>query len=92
MLLFKDTQFLPKYSLRNSVKIRYDTHEYFVLTEFRNDCVKIEDFLIKVYFRITVCFLHHTLCSVSIDQKISIEVYPLYSSHEKYYFESDYCS
>ena len=44
----KSTIFIQ--SLPNIVKIRSSPHEYLILTKFRNDWVKIVDFLIKVYF------------------------------------------
>ena len=45
MFLLKESTFFAKL-LRNSVKMRY-VH---VSSEFRNDWVKIVDFLIKAYF------------------------------------------
>ena len=44
MLLLKDPQFLPNH---NETLSKSDTHEYLILTKFRNDWVKIVDFLIK---------------------------------------------
>ena len=47
MLLLKNPQFLP-----NHYEILWicGTHEYLIFTKFRNDWVKIVDFLIKAYF------------------------------------------
>ena len=47
MLLLKNLQFLPN---RNQTLSKYGTYEYLILTMFRNDWVKIVDFLIKAYF------------------------------------------
>ena len=48
MLLLKNPQFLPNH-LRNFVK-KWGFDEDLILTKFRNDWVKIVDFLIKAYF------------------------------------------
>ena len=46
MLLLKNLQFLPNdYETRSKLS----THEYLILSEFRNHWVKIVDFLIKAY-------------------------------------------
>ena len=47
MVLLKNPQFYP-----NHYKIlwKWRTHEYLIFTKFRNDWVKIVDFLIKAYF------------------------------------------
>ena len=47
MLLLKNPQFLPNHYETQS---KQGTHEYFILTEFRNDWLKIVVFLIKAYF------------------------------------------
>ena len=47
MLLLKNTQFLPNHS---ETFLKYGTHEYPILAKFRNDWVKIVNFLIKAYF------------------------------------------
>ena len=59
MLLLKNHNFYPIFTklCENEVLMR---HEYIHLTKFRNDWVKIVDFLIKAYF-LCVLFLQHTL-------------------------------
>ena len=47
MVLLKNLQFSPNHYETLS---KYGTHEYPILTKFRNDWVKIVDFLIKAYF------------------------------------------
>ena len=46
MLLIENPQFLPNH---NETLSNYGTHEYLILTKFRNDWIKIVDFLIKAY-------------------------------------------
>ena len=46
MLLLKNVPFLPN---DYETWSKLCTHEYLILTEFRNDWVKIVDFLIKAY-------------------------------------------
>ena len=58
MLLIKNPQFSSNHYETRS---KQSTYEYLILTEFRNDWVKIMDFLIKAYFWFTVVFLQHTL-------------------------------
>ena len=48
MLLLKNSQFL---SDRYEILAKEGTHEDLILTKFRNDRVKIVDFLVKAYFR-----------------------------------------
>ena len=47
MLLFKNPQFLPDHY---ETLTKGGTHEELILTKFRNDWVKIVDFLLKEYF------------------------------------------
>ena len=47
MLLLKNAQFLPDHYETLS---KLGTHEYLIVSKFRNDWVKIVDFLIKAYF------------------------------------------
>ena len=47
MLLLKNPQFLPDHYETLS---KLGTHEYLIVSKFRNDWVKIVDFLIKAYF------------------------------------------
>ena len=47
MLLLKNLQFLLNHYETLS---KYGTHEYLILAKFRNDWVRIVDFLIKAYF------------------------------------------
>ena len=48
MLLFKNPQYLPDHF---ETLTKEGTHpEDFILTKFRNDLVKIVDFLVKAYF------------------------------------------
>ena len=47
MLLLKNLQFLPDHY---ETLIKEGTHEDLILTKFRNDLIKIVDFLIKAYF------------------------------------------
>ena len=53
MLLLKYPQFLPNHFESRS---KWGTHKYLILTELRNDWLKIGDFLIKAYFWFTVRF------------------------------------
>ena len=46
MLLLKNPQFLSNHYKTLS---KYGTHEYPILTKFRNDWIRIVDFLIKAY-------------------------------------------
>ena len=48
MLLLKNAQFLPDHYETLS---KLGTHEYLIVSKFRDDWVKIVDFLIKAYFR-----------------------------------------
>ena len=50
MLLLKNPQFLPNHYETLS---KCGPHEYLILTKFPNDWVKIVDFLIKAYFRLS---------------------------------------
>ena len=47
MLLLKNLQFLLNHYETLS---QYGIHEYLIVTKFRNDWIKIVDFLIKAYF------------------------------------------
>ena len=47
MLLLKYSQFLPYHY---EIMSKEGTHEDHILTKFRNDRMKIVDFLIKAYF------------------------------------------
>ena len=47
MLLLKNLQFLPYHY---EILTKEGTHEGLILTKFRNDRVKIVDFLVKAYF------------------------------------------
>ena len=47
MLLIKNLQFLPDHY---ETLTKEGTHEDLILTKFRNDLVKIVDFLVKAYF------------------------------------------
>ena len=47
MLLLKNPQFLPNHY---ETLTKESTHEEHILTKFRNDPVKIVDFLVKAYF------------------------------------------
>ena len=47
MLLLKNLQFLPDHY---ETLTKEGTHEDLILTKFRNDPVKIVDFLVKAYF------------------------------------------
>ena len=47
MLLLKNLQFLPDHY---ETLTKEGTHEDLILTKFRNDRVKIVDFLVKAYF------------------------------------------
>ena len=47
MLLSKNPQFLPYHY---EILIKEGTHEDLILTKFRNNRIKIVDFLIKAYF------------------------------------------
>ena len=47
MLLLKNPQFLTN---RYETLSKYGTHKHFILTKFRNNWVKIVNFLIKAYF------------------------------------------
>ena len=47
MLLLKNLQFLPDHY---ETLTKEGTHEYLILTKFRNDPVKIVYFLVKAYF------------------------------------------
>ena len=47
MLLLKNPQFLPYHY---EILTKEGTHEDLILTKFRNDRIKIVDFLIKAYF------------------------------------------
>ena len=47
MFLLKNPQFLPNHYETLS---KWGPNEYFILTKFRNDWIKIVDFLIKAYF------------------------------------------
>ena len=47
MLLLKNPQFLPNHY---ETLTKEGTHEDLILTKFRNDPVKIVDFLVKAYF------------------------------------------
>ena len=47
MLLLKNPQF---FSDHYEILTKEGTHEDLILTKFRNDRVKIVDFLVKVYF------------------------------------------
>ena len=47
MLLLKNLQFLPDHY---ETLTKEGTQEDLILTKFRNDPVKIVDFLVKVYF------------------------------------------
>ena len=66
MLLLKNLQFLLNHYETLS---KYGTHEYLILTKFRNDWVRIVDFLIKAYFCLVSLineqslqfFIHQTL-------------------------------
>ena len=62
MLLLKNPQFL-----RNHYENWWKClpHEYHIFTNFRNDCVKIEDFLIKAYFWVILKF-GATYCKYNI--------------------------
>ena len=55
MLLIKNPQFLPNH---NETLSNYGTHEYLILTKFRNDWIKIVDFLIKAYFCLSLNWPH----------------------------------
>ena len=46
MLLLKNPQFLPN---RDETLSKWGTHKYLILTKFRQNWVKIVDFLIKAY-------------------------------------------
>ena len=66
MLLLKNPQFLPNHYETLS---KWGTHEYLIWTKFRNDWVKIVDFLIKAKF-LMCTFLHHNLdCRISSIRK-----------------------
>ena len=47
MLLLKNSKFLPNHYETLS---KEGTHDDLILTKFRNDPVKIVDFLVKAYF------------------------------------------
>ena len=47
MFLLKNPQFLSDHY---EILTKEGTHEYLILTKFRNDWVKIVDFLVKAYF------------------------------------------
>ena len=47
MLLLKNPQFLSDHY---KILTKEGTHEHLILTKFRNDQVKIVDFLVKAYF------------------------------------------
>ena len=47
MLLLKNPQFSPNH---NETLTQICTDEYLIVSKFRNDWVKIVDFLIKAYF------------------------------------------
>ena len=47
MLILKNLEFFPNHYETMSI---YGTHEHVILTKFRNDWVKIVEFLIKAYF------------------------------------------
>ena len=47
MLLVKNPQYLPDHY---ETLTQYGTHEYLIVSKFRNDRVNIVDFLIKAYF------------------------------------------
>ena len=47
VLLLKNLQFLPNH---NETLSKWGTHEYLIFTKFRNNWVKIVDFLIKAHF------------------------------------------
>ena len=49
LLLLKNLQFLPDHYETLTKEGTHD-HEYLILTKFRNDWVKIVDFLLKAYF------------------------------------------
>ena len=51
MPLLKNPQFLPNHCETLS---QLGTHEYLIVTKFRNDWVKIVDFLIKAYFSLSL--------------------------------------
>ena len=55
MLLLKNSQFLPNHS---ETLLKYSSHEYPILAKFRNDWVKIVDFLIKAYFCLSLNWPH----------------------------------
>ena len=55
MLSLKNSQFLPNHY----ETLSKGTHENLILTKFRNDWVKIVDFLIKAYFFMCTFFSPH---------------------------------
>ena len=63
-VLIKNPQFLPLPNHYETLS-KWDPHKYLILTKFRNYLVKIVDFLIKAYFRVspdspgTHCMLCH---------------------------------
>ena len=59
MLLLKNPRFLPNQS---ETLLKYSSLEYPILTKFRNDWVKIVDFLIKVYFCLVSLINEQSLC------------------------------
>ena len=54
------------------------------MAEFRNDWIKIVDFLIKAYFWVTVIFLDHTLAVIAIIAAMISWIYESYTNYAFY--------
>ena len=69
ILLLKNPQFLPNHS---KTMLKYSTNVYPILAKFRDDWVKIVDFLIKEYFCLS---LHwpHSQCNMYYLTKFSTQ-------------------
>ena len=70
------------------------THEHHIFTKFRNDCVKIVDFLMKAYFWISVnlgvtyCILRY-MCKAEINKSSLLEILNFAFKNAKHSISSD---
>ena len=85
MLLLKNPQFLPNHY---ETLPKQGTHEYYILAKFRNDWVKIVNFLIKAYFCLSLHWPYSqcTRSTLSTTKKFS-RFFRIFFSNDRVLFE-----